>query len=411
MTRLTSSPLARLLTCLVATAMIAACPKADNNGGDAGADAESPNVMPGDAGDDATTEPDASDEEDTGTGVDMALDQGPLPDLQTGDLQMALEEALADAPDGVDGMSLVVHDDSDRRVIEITVGDFATDRRVAIASASKLVSALALLHLVDEGTLQMNETTGDYFDWQDGEAQLVTLDHLGAFTSGLPARKPCTLNPNTTLQDCAARMGEDGLEATPGTHFEYGPSHMHVAAAMAEQATGESWPEIFERTIKTPLGLDDPGLRYYTLPRAESGDDNVLIAGGMTATADEYMEILSVVYHMGNRPGDAELPTSLVSRMYGNPYTQATVGNSPAADAGFDFRYGFGTWLLCEGAVANCPRVGSAGAFGFTPWADRDAGYYAVLAMESAQAGEGSQWAFPLSLDLAPLIEDALASQ
>jgi hypothetical protein len=120
--------------------------------------------------------------------------------------------------------------------------------------------------------------------------------------------------------------------------------------------------------------------------------------------------MLAVVYHLGDRPGDAELPTSLVSRMYGNPYAAATVANSPMDDIGLDYRYGFGTWLMCDGAVANCSRVGSAGASGFTPWADRDAGYYAVLAMDSGEA-DGFQFAVPLSLELAPMIEDALASR
>jgi CubicO group peptidase (beta-lactamase class C family) len=398
-----------LVASLVSATALTGCSKNDdsNNPSDVGTDAPS-NVMT-DGGSDGGTGEDSGNGggEDTGNGGgDMTADVGPGPDLDSSALREAMEEAFADAPASLEGMTLVVHDENDARVIEITVGDFGPDRRVAIASASKLVSGLVLLHMIDEGALDADETTDSYFDWQDGEAQLITLDQLGGFTSGLPPHGPCRLNPGTTLQDCAATLGEEGLDATPGTRFDYGSSHLHVAGSMAEQATGESWADLFDRTIKQPLGLDDPGLRYYTLPRQEMGDDNPLVAGGLRATADEYMEILSVVYHQGNRPGDAELPSSLVARMYGNPYTAAEVGQSPMADQGYDYRYGFGTWLLCEGAVANCARVGSAGAFGFTPWVDRDAGYYAVLAMEMDLGG--SQWAFPLSLELMPLIEDAL---
>ena len=56
----------------------------------------------------------------------------------------------------------------------------------------------------------------------------------------------------------------------------------------------------------------------------------------------------------------------------------------------------------------NCAVLSSPGAFGFTPWFDRDAGYYAILGMEvDSQAGIVA-FAVNLAQELKPLIRSAL---
>ena len=48
------------------------------------------------------------------------------------------------------------------------------------------------------------------------------------------------------------------------------------------------------------------------------------------------------------------------------------------------FRYGLAVWLECATPTAfasGCNSQSSPGAFGFTPWFDRDAGYYAMIGM------------------------------
>ena len=57
--------------------------------------------------------------------------------------------------------------------------------------------------------------------------------------------------------------------------------------------------------------------------------------------------------------------------------------------------------------MSTCPVVTSPGAYGFTPWADFDHGYYAVLAMDGP-VGEASDASVLLFRDLAPLIVSTL---
>jgi CubicO group peptidase (beta-lactamase class C family) len=59
----------------------------------------------------------------------------------------------------------------------------------------------------------------------------------------------------------------------PGTRFDYGSTHLHVAARMAEVVTGQSWANLFATQLKAPLGLTSPDLAWYTAPRQAVGHD------------------------------------------------------------------------------------------------------------------------------------------
>src|SRR5689334_15884359 len=90
------------------------------------------------------------------------------------------------------GMGLAVYDRAGTKVFERMYGDFAPDRRVAIASASKMVTGVVLFRLVDEGLLSLDSTTGAVLGWR-GEKGAITLRHLLSFTSGMPREHVCTV--------------------------------------------------------------------------------------------------------------------------------------------------------------------------------------------------------------------------
>ncbi len=85
------------------------------------------------------------------------------------------------------------------------------------------------------------------------------------------------------------------------------------------------------------------------------------------------------------------------------------IGNSPFANTGLNFHYGLAAWLECPPPATNCAVLSSPGAFGFTPWFDRDSGYYAILGMEVTESQSGVvAFAVNLEQDLKPLIRSAL---
>ncbi|WP_368670646.1 serine hydrolase domain-containing protein [Myxococcus sp. AM011] len=314
------------------------------------------------------------------------------------------------AAEGVQDLGLMVFDSNDNLVFQHMVGAFTPTQRVAVASASKMVSGLVLLELIKRGQLSLDSTTGTVLGWTGPKAS-ITLRHLLSFTSGMVRDHACTTMPTITLATCVNTLSTLAPVAAPGTRFDYGGTHLHVAARMAEVVTGKTWNTLFSDILRAPLG-QSTAVTYYSLPRQSLGTQNPLIAGGLRVTMSEYADFLSLAFHKGQTPTLTIGTPALFDAQAREPYPNVVIGNSPMAALGLPFHYGLTAWLECLTPATGCTRISSPGAFGFTPWLDRDSGYYAILGMElNTTAGEGGIVDFSVTLerDLAPLIQNALS--
>lgn len=308
----------------------------------------------------------------------------------------------------VSGLGLNIYDSRDQLVFSRMFGDFTPDRRVAVASASKLVSGMVLLDLVAKGRLSLDTTTAAILGWGGPEGS-ITLRQLLSFTSGLAPENACTAIATATLAQCAEAIRATGLVAPPGTRYDYGGSHLQVAGRMAEVVTGLSWNILFRQTLATPLGLDS-SVTYFTAPRQLRGTTNPLVAGGLRATMQEYAALLAVAHHRGTFRGLTIASPALFDLQAREPFPRVTIGTSPFADFGIPFRYGLSAWLECPTPVAGCATISSPGAFGWIPWLDRSTGYYAIIGTEISDPGGGvSAFSVSLAQQLKPLIQTALA--
>jgi CubicO group peptidase (beta-lactamase class C family) len=303
----------------------------------------------------------------------------------------------------IDGMGLAIYDSAGTKVFEQMYGDFAPDRRVAIASASKLVSGVTLFRLIDQGYLTLDSTTGEVLGWS-GDNAAVTLRHLLSFTSGLAPEHGCTYRPDISLAQCVELIAALPLEAAPGTRFDYGSTHLAVAGRMAEVVTGRAWNDVF--AAQTLDLLDLPAdLYYYANPLAETGQGNPLLAGGLKVSMNDYEPILRFVFDKGVWLGSSRVAPSLFDAQAIAPFPEAEIGRTPARPA--SLRYGLTAWLECSTPATGCDTLSSPGAFGFVPWLDRAKGYYAILGMQVPN-DVARGFAVALHQELRPLIEQAL---
>jgi len=316
----------------------------------------------------------------------------------------AVDQALRDAYERriVPGLGLAIYDQAGVKRFERMYGDFSPDRRVAIASASKLVSGVTLFRLIDQGYLSLDTTTGQVLGWR-GERGTITLRQLLSFTSGLEPEDLCTVLPGLTLAACVDLIARNGLAGAPATRFDYGSTHLAVAGRMAEVATGRSWDSLFGSQLREPLGLPSD-LVYYATPRQPVPTDNPLLAGGLRASMNEYARVLRLVYDKGRWLGQPLLQPAIFDTQAIEPYPSAVIGNSPMPS----LRYGLTAWLECPTPQLGCARLSSPGAFGFAPWLDRAAGYFAVLGMEIPERSEEGNLGVTLERTLQPLIVEAL---
>ncbi|GAB2705671.1 CubicO group peptidase (beta-lactamase class C family) [Microbacterium marinum] len=141
--------------------------------------------------------------------------------------------------------------------------------RLAIASGSKIFTALAVLRLVEEGTLTLDQPVrtvlgSDLPLIDDG----VTIEHLLSHTSGIGDYIDesaggeiddyiMTLPVHTLTTAEAFLPMLDGREqvSAPGEEFAYNNSGYVVLAVVIERATGETFHDVVRRLVLDPAGL------------------------------------------------------------------------------------------------------------------------------------------------------------
>jgi CubicO group peptidase (beta-lactamase class C family) len=305
-------------------------------------------------------------------------------------LEAQMDATLSQAVSEVD-FSFAVQRQDGRRY-SFNRGSSTLQTSYQSASTSKLVSAVIILRLVEQGYLGLAARPQDHIaDWPIGGGDslfAMNLAQLLSFTSGLavqPEVEPACLNdPNSDLHTCAISIANTyaGNGIIPGSQFLYASTHMHVAGLMAVRARGvASWQQVFAE-FQSQTGLFPTST--FDLPSVA----NPRIAGGMHLTGEEYMAFLKAL-----RDG-LLLNAASMGQMLADHTASATIVYSPifagvggGAGLGEDWHYGFGLWHECRSATFNCvpgARVSSPGALGSYPFWDRSKGYTGIVVRNGA---------------------------
>lgn len=275
----------------------------------------------------------------------------------------------------LDGASLRVNK-AGNVVYRRAFGNYTLGTRVRIASASKWLSALTVARVVEKGQLRWSDTVGQYFPNVEPAKRGITLEQLFSHTSGLPGGDDfCMSNPLYTLETCANRILTSTMIGTPGKVFSYGGNSMQVAGRMAELATGKAWDDIFIAEMTAPLNLNATDFATSSTEPGYVRTDNPRIAGGVRSTLEDYGKVVDMVLAYGCLdvridggclPGRRFLSRATIEFM-ARDRTVGTVDISrPPTSTGFG--YGLGQWIDPSSPLI----VSSPGAFGFTPWVDRN---------------------------------------
>jgi CubicO group peptidase (beta-lactamase class C family) len=137
----------------------------------------------------------------------------------------------------------------------------AANDPVRIASVSKLVVALGVLRLVDQGTLDLDEDVSRYLGWTFRHprypASRITLRLLLGHRSGLTDGEDRYIIPlGETLRDRVSEPGVWDAGHPPGTYFRYANINFPVIASVMEAATGERFDRLMDRLVMKPLSID-----------------------------------------------------------------------------------------------------------------------------------------------------------
>jgi len=271
------------------------------------------------------------------------------------------DDLLAQAP--LAGNSCVRVDQFGSPVYERAFGSFTLAEVVPIASATKTLSAAVLLSLVDDGVLQLDDRVGQYLpEWNLGLRANITLRMCFAHTSGMQKTSSILADDTITLRQAALQLAALPLEYVPGSTFAYGGISMHVAGAVCEVATGQSWDALFAQRIAAPLGMtatDFAGFGVTSNPR---------IAGGAQSSLRDYARFVDMLRAGGTWNGAQVLSQASVDEMLTDQTAGTALGETPHPDQA---PYGLGIWLERRDGNGDTTLAAAAGAFGFIGWVDR----------------------------------------
>lgn len=314
--------------------------------------------------------------------------------------------------EGLNGAGLIVVQADDGVVHEGYWGEFSADRISLIASSSKMITAGVLLHLADEGVIDMDAPVADVVDW-GAENPDITPAQLLSNSSGLvgllpdPAYGPyvCQFLAVGTLEDCAAAIfstpDDDADIAPPDSEFRYGGAQWQVAGGLAEAVSGQTWDELIHEIYVEPceletLGYNDhftqigSGFDYPTPFNSDPGTladtANPNMEGGAYVTTGDYAKLLLMHLRAGMCGDTQVLSTDALAAMHGDRIASAYDGDGFGPTSG----YGMGWWVDRESG-----RITDGGAYGSVPWLDLDDGYGAYLVIE-ADSGTGNALASEL---------------
>jgi CubicO group peptidase (beta-lactamase class C family) len=146
------------------------------------------------------------------------------------------------------------------------VADKATGRQltvddpVRIASISKLVVALGIMRLVEEGRIDLDRDVSDYLGWRLRNPafpeERITLRQLLSHRSSLRDEVDYVIPLGRTVEEVVADPKAYDAEHRPGTFFRYSNLGFPLIGTVLERATGERFDRLMRRLVLAPMKLD-----------------------------------------------------------------------------------------------------------------------------------------------------------
>jgi CubicO group peptidase (beta-lactamase class C family) len=298
-----------------------------------------------------------------------------------------------------------------------------------IYSMSKTVTAVAVLTLMEEGKLSLEDPIGKYLPeladqrlFVGGTADApqtrpvatpVTIRHLLTHTPGYAVYGPDTDPVNVifnradvasspNLKEYVHRLAALPLAHEPGREFHYDGVPIQVLARLVEVLSGMPFDRYLQERIFAPLRMADTGFEVPANKRGRIADmtttdaDGKLQlartvpppgermnpflsgAGGLYSTASDYARFAQMLLNGGQLEGARILGRKTVELMRQNHLSQLPL---PIAGLNPGETFGLGGSVLLD--VARRGRFGSTGQYG---WSGAGGTYYTIDPQEKLVA-------------------------
>lgn len=303
-----------------------------------------------------------------------------------------------------------------RRHIEDVGKPVEQDTVFLIASITKPIVCAAVMKLVEQGRLCLNDRAADYLPaFGNRKKERITLRHLLTHTSGLPDMLPdnqALRQAHQPLSVFVEKMCDLDVLFEPGTQISYQSCGIAILSAIVEQVESGAMPEILRRQFFDPLNLVDSSLGVQSrcvdrvseivIPGESDGggagtdwDWNSAFWhgfaapwGGMFTTAEDLTTLCQMFLNGGRWNGVRVLGDATVATM---TQDQTSVAPDLSNREKLRQRWGLG-WRLQDanlyGDLVSPRTFGHGGATGTVAWMDPESGVSFVLLTNQAEAAK-----------------------
>lgn len=207
--------------------------------------------------------------------------------------------------------------------------------RLRVESVSKSFTAFAVLQLVDDEKVDLDQPVQQYlpqFELDDPRSKDITVRQLLSHTSGLPS--PTIVPPATTVDQGVERLGDRELISDPGSTYRYSNANYWTAALLVQEVSDEPFNDYLRDHVFAPLemtnslGVTTTRESVDGLPRGhvtayggsipvQELDAMVAGAGHVVSTAHDMAIWLAMQTQAGAAPnGEQLLPPELVAESH-----------------------------------------------------------------------------------------------
>ncbi len=144
---------------------------------------------------------------------------------------------------------------------------FSSLSAIRWGSASKWLTSVAVLKLVEQGRLKLDAPIRTYLPQFRGDTgKSVQVQHLLSNTSGIPdlltrqiASEPGLRTSTAPTAEIVTRFAGGDPSFAPGDGWDYAALNWAIVAQILEQVSGEPFPVLMERLVLRPLGMSGAG--------------------------------------------------------------------------------------------------------------------------------------------------------
>ncbi|HMI52188.1 MAG TPA: serine hydrolase domain-containing protein [Candidatus Saccharimonadales bacterium] len=281
-----------------------------------------------------------------------------------------------------------------------------------IASMSKPITAIAVLMLMEEGKLSLDDPIAKHvpelagLKTPDGKTPRITLRHLLTHTSGMGEATDEEAKAARTLSDLIPAFASKPLGFVPGSKWQYCQSGILTLGRIVEIVSGVSFDVFLRKRIFDPLDMKDTTfylseaqMPRWVIPARREGEQLVTAEigllyrhpptwrghypasnGGLFSTAPDYTRLAQMLLNAGVLDGRRYLTAESVRMMSTIQTADLVTGFTPGN------AWGLGVCIVRQPQgvteMLSPGTFGHGGVYGTQFWIDMKRGVALIMMIQ-----------------------------